>query len=155
MKVPLSVELDYMGPDKDIIMTQIVNEEDRRYVCQGLFQYNVRNTNSLLKRPGINVDLVLKTPDDQVVGGIFCDTFLDCLYIDVLWVDERYRGCGYGKMLVIEAEKIARDNGCTFVHTATFSYQSPGFYWKLGYETFGMIDDYPRGIEEYFLKKML
>ena len=113
----------------------------------------MRSTNSLLTKPGIDVDLLLKTLDGQVVGGIFCDTYLNCLYIDVLWVEDTYRGQGYGSKLVTQAERIARDSGCMFAHTATFSYQSPEFYKKLGYEIFGIIDEYPEGIREYFLKK--
>ena len=53
------------------------------------------------------------------------------------------------------AERIARESGCTFTHTCTFSYQAPGFYQRLGYEVFAVLDDYPDGIRQFFLKKRL
>ncbi len=43
----------------------------------------------------------------------------------------------------------------SFAHIATFSYQSPDFYRAMGFEVFGVINDYPEGIKEYFLKKRL
>ena len=54
-----------------------------------------------------------------------------------------------------EAERIAREHGCTFAHTTTFSYQAPDFYQRLGYRIFGVIEGYPDGIKQYFLKKPL
>jgi ribosomal protein S18 acetylase RimI-like enzyme len=106
-------------------------------------------------QPGVEISLVLRDGDGQVIGGILCDTFLRCLYVDVLWVDEQYRGSGHGEALMTEAEQIARAHGCTFAHTTTFSYQAPDFYQHLGYRVFGVIEDYPDGIKQYFLKKPL
>lgn len=132
-----------------------VSEEERKRVCRGLFGYNVDRTAGLLKKPGLDINLVLKDENGEAVGGLFCDTFLYTLYLDVLWVDERYRGMGYGKQLLAEAERIAREAGCTLAHTCTFSYQAPDFYQSQGYEVFGVLDDYPDGIKQYFLKKRL
>jgi GNAT superfamily N-acetyltransferase len=115
----------------------------------------VDQTDSLLKKPGVEIKLILKDDRGQVFGGIFCNTFLYCIYIDVLWVDEQFRGGGYGKELMLEAERIAKENGCLFAHTCTFSYQSPHFYQHLGYEVFSVLDDYPENIKQYFLKKRL
>lgn len=131
------------------------SEEEKTYICRGLFQYNVDATAGVLTKPGISIELFLKDDAGQVMGGILCDTFSYCVYIDVLWVDERLRGQGYGEDLMTAAEKIARENGCTFAHTTTFSYQAPDFYQRMGYQIFGEIDDYPNGIKQYFLKKKL
>ena len=84
-----------------------------------------------------------------------CDTFLYCLDIDVMWVHESLRGQGYGKALILEAERIAKEHGCTFAHTCPFSYQNPAFYQAVGYPIFAMLDDYPNGLKQYFLKKRL
>ena len=138
-----------------LVVTQDVSPEDKRYVCKHLYDHNVTQTASLLQKPGISINLVLKDADGQVYGGIFCDTFLYSLYVDVLWVDEACRGLGYGRALISEAERIARENGCTFAHTCTFTYQSPGFYQRAGYAVFAVLDDYPNGIKQYFMKKRL
>lgn len=144
-----------MNSSNQPYISQTVNDDEKRFVCKSLFQYNVNQTASLLQKPGIDIELLLKSPKNEVIGGVFCETFLYCLYINELWIEEKYRGLGYGKMLVTEAERVAKENGCTLAHTATFSFQSPEFYRKLGYKEFGVINDYPEGIVEYFLKKKL
>ncbi len=141
-------------PDVLIISSE-VSEGEKQYVFRNLIAHNVRATHELLRKPGIDIGLVLKDAQGQVFGGIYCYTFLYCLYIDDLWIDERCRGMGYGKALLDEAERIAREHGCTFAHTCTFSYQAPDFYQRNGYQIFGLLDDYPEGIIEYFLKKKL
>ncbi len=144
-----------MNAAKNCFITPEISQEDRKIICKNLFQYNVIATQEQLGKPDISINLALKGSDGQVYGGVLCDVFLYCLYIDVLWVDERVRGDGYGKALMLEAERIAKENGCTFAHTTTFSYQSPDFYQYLGYEIFGILDEYPNGIKQYFLKKKL
>ena len=126
-------------------------------VCKnGLLQYNIEATNGLLLEPSItDIKIVVREDNGDVVGGILCDTFNRCLYIDVLWVAGSHRGQGWGYRLITEAERIAREAGCTFAHTCTFSYQSPDFYQRQGYEVFGRLDDYPEGIIQFFLKKKL
>ena len=131
------------------------SEEDKKFLFQNLIAHNVQATHELLRKPGIDIGLALKNDQGQVFGGIFCYTFLYCLYIDDLWIDERCRGMGYGKALLAEAERIARELGCSFAHTCTFSFQAPDFYQRNGYQIFGKLDDYPEGIIEYFLKKKL
>jgi ribosomal protein S18 acetylase RimI-like enzyme len=139
----------------DVTVTRGPDEAAHRHVCMNLREYNVKATDGMLRQPGIRIDLYLKGPNGEVIGGVICDTFSRCLYVDVLWIDERYRGKGHGEKLMEEAERIAKEAGCTFAHTTTFSYQSPGFYERMGYEVFGRIDDYPNGIIQYFLKKRL
>lgn len=142
----------------DLPLLEITNEvspADKKYVKDNLWGYNLRVTDGLLKQPDVWINLVLKDDQGQVWGGIFCDTYLYCLYIEDMWIDEHYRGLGYGETLIKEAERIAREAGCTFAHTSTFSYQSPGFYQRQGYQIYGVLDDFPDGIKEYFLKKKL
>lgn len=139
--------------DEIVIITTECSDGDFDYACNGLFKHNVMKTEGVLKKPGIDINLYLKTSDDETIGAILCDTFNYCMYIDVMWIDEKYRGKGYGRLLITEAEKIARAYGCVFAHTCTFSYQSPWFYKKCGYEVFSILDEYPDGIKQYFLKK--
>lgn len=138
-----------------LVVTPVFSPEEKRAVCRGLFNDNAARTAGVLKEPGIDVDLVLRDADGRVFGGIFCDSFLHSLYIDVLWVDERYRGQGYGRALIEAAERTAREHGCTIAHTTTFSYQAPGFYLRAGYEIVGELDGYPDGFRQFFLRKWL
>ncbi|MCR8646007.1 GNAT family N-acetyltransferase [Paenibacillus sp. N1-5-1-14] len=96
-----------------------------------------------------------ETKDDKVVGGIMCNMFMYSLYIDVLWVDEKYRGQDYGSKLIAGVEEIAKEKGCILVDTCTYSYQAPEFYVKCGYEIYGILEGFPDGIKKYHLKKVI
>ncbi|WP_236570629.1 GNAT family N-acetyltransferase [Paenibacillus sp. An7] len=129
--------------------------EDYQNICRKLYGDNVRASKGLLQKPGQNIHLYLKNASSEVVGGIFCESWLYGLYIDVLWISEDYRRTGYGREMLLEAERRGKEMGCLFAHTSTFSYQAPSFYEKNGYEIYGVNDEYPEGIKQYFLKKRL
>ncbi len=76
-----------------IIMTAQYTDTDREFVCKNLIIHNIQNTSGLLKKPGIDINLYLKD-GDTVIGAIMCDTFNLCVYIDVMWLEESYRGKG-------------------------------------------------------------
>jgi ribosomal protein S18 acetylase RimI-like enzyme len=61
----------------------------------------------------------------------------------------------WGRRLVEEAERLAAEAGCRQAWVDTFSFQSPGFYQRLGYRVFGELPDYPPGQTRYFLTKVL
>lgn len=139
----------------NIKITLESNDSDYNQVCNQLYEYNVRATNGLLKKPGKDINLYLKDESDQVVGGLFCETWLYGLYLEVFWISDQYRNKGYGKIMITEAERLGRELGCIFAHTSTFSYQSPEFYKRMGYEVFAVNDEYPEDIQQFFLKKKL
>jgi ribosomal protein S18 acetylase RimI-like enzyme len=91
----------------------------------------------------------------KIVGGLIGETQWGWLRIDILAVAEEMRGEGWGRKLVEEAERIAVEAGCLGAWVDTFSFQSPGFYQKLGYAVFGELADYPTGQTRYFLSKQL
>ncbi|MEF3311176.1 GNAT family N-acetyltransferase [Paenibacillus sp. GYB004] len=146
---------DEADRDTGFSITDDYNDEDYDYVAESLYEYNVRETGGLLKKPAHDIHLFLRDESGRVAGGIFCETFSYCMYIDVFWIDELYRSQGCGKRLLLEAERAGKAMGCLFSHTSTFSYQAPEFYKRMGYEVFGVLDEYPDGIKQFFLKKRL
>ncbi|MFD1427387.1 ribosomal protein S18 acetylase RimI-like enzyme [Kroppenstedtia sanguinis] len=141
--------------DGKVKISDDYNEKDYDFVADKLYEYNVKASKGLLKKPEHDVFLFLKDTFEHVIGGIFCETYNHCLYIDMFWIAADYRGKGVGKAMITEAERAGKEMGCVFAHTSTFSYQSPHFYKSMGYEIFGMLDDYPDGIKQFFLKKKL
>ena len=121
-----SVEYEQKLSD-GMLMTSRHTSEEFKFVCENLIKHNIDGTSGLLKKPGVDIALFLRD-GDKIIGAISCDTFNMSLYIDVMWLDEAYRGRGYGKALIIQAEEMAKKNGCIFSHTSTFNYQSPEFY---------------------------
>ena len=91
--------------------------------------------------------------DDRLIGGICGSVYWDGLEIDTLWVDDRHRGRGHGRRLVIEAEAYARELGAVIAFLKTV--EAIGFYQGLGYEIFGILEDRPIGTQLFHMKKRL
>ena len=102
-----------------------------------------------------HVSFVLQTPDGQAVGGVIGVVYWDWFSLELMWMEEEYRGQGYGHRLLTLAEEEARDRGARHVHLDTFSFQAPAFYEKHGYEIFGELRDFPAGHQRYYMRKDL
>jgi len=98
---------------------------------------------------------VLHTPDREIVGGVLGEIYWGWFHLDLLWVKDDLRGRGYGRRLLIAAEKEAQQRGAKNVFLDTFSFQAPDFYKKHGYKVFGKLGDFPTGHQRYFLTKQL
>ncbi len=130
-------------------------EKDMSIFQKGLEDYNMSKTNGEFNSPQPWLSLVLKDHDGKIVGGLQTSTLYWTQYLEVLWVDEKYRGLGYGRDLVLEGHRLAKKQGCHSSHTYTFSWQAPDFYQSVGYKIIAMYDGYVEGIKEYILMKDL
>lgn len=131
------------------------SDEESKYVRFKLIEFNANQLPDNIKDNYEEINLNVKDPEGNIIAGIlsvFCWTWLE---VDILWVDENYRGQGYGSRLLIEVEKIAKDKGCTFIKLNTFSFQAPDFYKKHGYKVIAVIDNAPKGHKHYYLIKEL
>jgi GNAT superfamily N-acetyltransferase len=75
------------------------------------------------------------------------------LFVEAVWVSDALRGAGIGRALMAAGEQHARKAGCHSAWLDTF--QARDFYLGLGYETFGVLDDYPPGQQRTFMRKAL
>jgi GNAT superfamily N-acetyltransferase len=96
-----------------------------------------------------------RDPDGRIVGGVVAETGHGWLHISTAWVDEQERGMGLGSQLLAAAEQEGRRQGCHSVYLDTFSFQARPFYERLGYEVFGVLENFPDGHQRYFLRKVL
>lgn len=126
------------------------------YIENQLIAYNNGQVNFTQQEPFIKLNHVALNDDNEVIGGINATLYCwKILYIDILWVDERYRAHGYGAALLQHVEHKAREQGCRLVHLDTFDFQAKDFYLQQGYEVFGVLDDCPLGHQRFYLKKRL
>jgi len=91
----------------------------------------------------------------EVLGGLWGRTARRYLSIELVYVPDAWRGAGLGHRLVEMAEDEARRRGCVGVWLDSYSFQAPEFYERLGYEEFGVLDDYPPGHRRHFFRKRL
>ena len=104
-------------------------------------------------------EFVLKIEDENgvTIGGCFATAYeyhWSRMFLNELWVDERYRHRGIGSMILREVERIAKEKGCRVVTLGTASYMARPFYEKHGYKVFTTIKT-PNGYVSYSLVKYL
>ena len=104
-------------------------------------------------------EFVLKVENEagEIVGGCIAEAYeyrWSRMFLDTLWVDERYRHHGLGSMIIREVERIAREKGCRVVTLGTASYMARPFYEKHGYTVFTTLKK-ANGYISYSLVKYL
>jgi len=138
--------------DIRIVSDPHASEGLRKVVTDHLDTYNVAVTGFREYSP---VNLFLRDAGDEVVGGLLAGIWGGVLFVRILWVSEALRGQGFGRRLMEMAERRAVERGCRHVFLDTFDFQAPGFYEKLGYQTYAKADGWPVGHAHHFLRKDL
>jgi N-acetylglutamate synthase-like GNAT family acetyltransferase len=91
--------------------------------------------------------------NDKFVGGIYGNFQFEYLFINILFVDKKYRGKRIASKLMHMIEEEALKQGVTNLYLTTFEFQALGFYKKKGYKVVMTIEDFPKGFAEYTLYK--
>jgi ribosomal protein S18 acetylase RimI-like enzyme len=123
----------------------------RRRAASGLLAFNTRTVGKGQYKP---LAISLRRGND-IVGGLTGWTWVGWCYVELLWIEEKYRGRGHGTALIRKAESEARKRGVKHMYLDTFSFQAPRFYRKLGFKAFGILKDFPKGHDRTWFKKAL
>ena len=137
--------------DAIVLLEDQINEDQRSAIIAPLGEFSAERSFEFRPNP---VYLTLRE-SRQIVGGLIGHTNWEWLYIEVLSVAAHLRGRGHGRQLMEKAEAIALTRGCVGAWVDTYTFQSPGFYERLGYRVFGTLPNYPRAEQRIFLMKML
>ena len=137
---------------RETFMNNTPSKQEMDFVRESLMRFNDARVGSDGHTP---LCLVEYDADGAVIAGLLGGTYWGWMYVDILWVDERYRHKGLGSRLLSAAEAEARGRGCHHVHLDTMSWQAPEFYKKHGYEVIGILPDIPSGNQKYLLMKTL
>lgn len=104
--------------------------------------------NAYQQERGLDADLVrtalgifIRDADGEIVGGLHGGYSGSWLFIDTVWLHERLRGQGYGARLMQTIEQHVAGAGVRQVALGTNTFQAPGFYRKLGYETLVVLEN--------------
>jgi ribosomal protein S18 acetylase RimI-like enzyme len=92
---------------------------------------------------------------DRLVGSIVGKVFFHWLHVDLIWVAHDRRSLGVGSRLMQLAEEKAREMQLAGIEVWTQSWQAPGFYRKLGYQEFAVIDDFTPGRKRHAFRRHL
>lgn len=141
MKSPLSIALTDTPAPSDI-----------RALHDSLKAFNVPRSQAYDAR---DLALFARRSDDTLAGGLTGLTNWDWLYVDYLWVADDQRSSGLGGDLMARAEAEAVARGCKWSRLYTYDFQAPGFYERLGYTVWGVLEDYPPGHRQIWYRKAL
>lgn len=67
----------------------------------------------------------------EYLAGISLEYYLGFMHINFLWVDEKLRGKRIGESLILVAENLAKEVGCSVIFLETFLFRLQIFIKKM------------------------
>ena len=113
------------------------------------------NSTTIDRDDGRLFSRIVRNQNKEIIAGIAGWTWARVCEITQLWVDEKVRKTGVGKMLLEAAEAEARNRGCTNVLVKSYSFQAPQFYERFGYRVEHILYGFPQGYRYYTLAKKI
>ncbi len=149
----LDKDLDHLEINKDY---QMKSSSEPIPTYDAVLKEEVKKIRESLDFSTEKIDLQYVVLDnDQFVGGIYGNFQYEYLFINVLFVDKKYRGKRIASKLMHMIESEALTRGVTNMYLTTFEFQALDFYKKRGYEVVMTIEDFPKGFAEYTLYKKM
>lgn len=133
-----------------LTLTDTLPEAARDAILSG-----IKSHNDTLLGPTDRQDLFIPiTADDGTVdGGLVGYTGRGWLYVELLFVPERLRGRGLAGQLLALAEEEAKRRGCIGAYIDTINPVACRTYERAGYQVFGRIENFTRGLDICWLIK--
>ncbi|QEE44489.1 GNAT family N-acetyltransferase [Rhizobium sp. WL3] len=133
-----------------LTLTDTLSETARDAILSGIKAHN-----DTLLGPTDRQDLFIPiTADDGAVdGGLTGYTGRGWLYVELLFVPERLRGRGLAGQLLTIAEEEAKRRGCIGAYIDTINPVACRAYERAGYQVFGRIENFTRGLDICWLIK--
>jgi GNAT superfamily N-acetyltransferase len=126
--------------------------EDLREVYDTIVAYNLGQVGDHWKG---RLTIFARDQHGRILGGIYGFTDRGWLRVEVLVVQEAWRGQGLGTQLLAGAEEEARRRGSHDAWLDTITSNALPFYERHGYSVFGALERYPNEHSRYFLRKAL
>jgi GNAT superfamily N-acetyltransferase len=125
--------------------------ETRRAVMKGLIAFN-RSKTGKLKRKDVTVSV---RDQGNIVGGATAEVWGPTMFVELLWIDDRFRGQNHGTRIMDAVEEEGRKHGARQVYLDTFTFQARPFYEKRGYKVFGTLPNLLDDVDRFWLVKVL
>ncbi len=135
-----------LEPRHDLTPMEIDAIEDR------LYEYNRAATG---RADGEGLGFVIRDGDGRPVGIIAGYTWAGISEIKQMWVDEAFRGRGYGHTLLEAMVAEARRRGVLRIWVSSYDFQAPGMYERAGFKRMAELEGWPEGRVNVILCKTL
>lgn len=122
------------------------------FLAERIYEFNANATGYF---DGESFGAAQRDASGTILAGVSGFTWGGCCFVAHLWVAEEHRGKGLGRALLKVFEDNAIDKGCRIALLSSHSFQSPGFYERMGYVAQASIRDYPVGHSDILFAKRL
>ncbi len=127
-------------------------ERLEKFLVDRIYEFNAHAINRFDAQ---SLGAAIRDARGQIIAAISGHTWAGCCHITHLWVEAGQRGRGLGHRLLRGAEAEAIRRGCRIVQLSTHSFQSPGFYERVGYMRQAVVADHPVSHSSIFYAKAL
>ena len=90
-----------------------------------------------------------------MIGAVAGYTWGGICEIKQVWVADAYRGKGLGRTLMAAAVEEAGARGVHRIWLASYDFQAPAFYEKIGFVRMAQLEGWPEGHSNVILCKTL
>jgi GNAT superfamily N-acetyltransferase len=130
-----------------------VDLDDVRFLIRKLEEHNHAQSPSEYKRNDLR--LFVRDQNGRIVGGLLGLVNMHCLVVQIVWLEEDYRGQGIGEDLVRQCEERGKELGALQSIVETTDFQARPFYERLGYKVIASVPNVPKGSNLHILHKPL
>ncbi|WP_432662974.1 GNAT family N-acetyltransferase [Wukongibacter baidiensis] len=126
------------------------------FCLQYLKEYDNHISPEMLCKKIEDKEVIIAKISDKIIGWLRYGYFWDSIpFMNMIMIDERYRGKGVGKDLVRFWEREMSDKGYKIIMTSTLSNElAQHFYRKLGYKDSGSLILEGEALEIIFTKNL-
>lgn len=129
------------------------NSEEVDWIKHNMDQFD---SNKLPPENIRDINYIVFNDKTEKIGGILANTRYSTVYINTIWIDERYRKKGIGKILIEKVEQEAIKMNCIYSALGSWeSFNTRHFYESLGYVIVSTSIDSPPGQKGYWFNKKL
>lgn len=139
---------------------KLISDHDEATKARAYLNDKLLEDLSKINRQSRNEELTITIPaDGKIIAGLDGNCSYGWLHINLLWVDDQFRGQGFGRMLIERASIWASKQDCHSIWLDTSSRHAMEFYLHLGFDVFGEINNEglgkPSEHQRWFLKRAL
>ena len=146
MTSPATRKNPVVEPRHDLTPAEIDAVEDR------LYEHNRAATGH---HDGERLGFIIRDDAGRTVAVSAGYTWAGTSEIKQMWVDEAFRGRGYGRALLDAMVTEARRRGVSRIWVASYDFQAPGMYERAGFNRMAEFEGWPEGRVNVILCKVL
>ena len=143
--------LQSQPPDPHITLQQPPDAADLAAIERGLLAHAAPHA-------PLNPDqiaLSLRDEAGRLCGGLFGYCWWDHFDMHAIWVQESLRFQGYGRRLIERAMEICHEKRVHAIIAEVADFQDQAFFQRLGFHSFGQLQDRPPGHITHFMRGVL